>query len=106
MGSIMLGGIAYAVRAFTIGQLETILPLFRQAVDLGTAPGFAAAIELLAAALGRDHAGLGLADAVRKLEGVTLTEITGAIRQIGVLSGLIAEEPSAPGEAPPATPAP
>jgi hypothetical protein len=98
MGAIILGGVSYAVRAFSIGQLETILPLFARAIDLGTTEGFGSAISLLAAALGREHAELAIPDAVRALEGVTVGEITASIRKIGVLSGLITEGDAAPGE--------
>jgi hypothetical protein len=101
MGAIILGGVSYAVRAFTIGQLETILPLFARAIDLGTTEGFGAAVALLAAALGRQHAALGQPDAIRAIEGVTITEITAAIRRVGVLSGLIQEDDGQSGAASP-----
>lgn len=73
-GFITLGGQNIEVRAFTLDQLEAMLPLF---ANLKTG-GFTAGVAVLKAALGD------------KLDGVgtTYTEVFEAVQKIGEISGL------------------
>ncbi|HYM30444.1 MAG TPA: hypothetical protein VEU47_04045 [Candidatus Cybelea sp.] len=93
--AITLGGRDYAVRPLTLGQLRIVLPAFARAARLNAADGIDAAIDILAAALARDHASL-TRDALLEIE-ATPQELASAVAQIAELSGLVPKD-GAPGE--------
>ena len=93
--SIMLGARSYTVRPLTLGQLRVVLPAFARAAKLSAADGIDAAIDILAAALARDHAAL-TRGALLEME-ATPHELAAAVAQIAELSGLVPKD-GAPGE--------
>ncbi len=95
--TIALGGRSYAIRPLTLGQLRVVLPAFACAARLGAADGIDAAIDILAAALARDHASL-TRDALLDLE-ATPQELASAVARIAELSGLVPKDGAA-GEPP------
>jgi len=93
--TITLGGRDYAIRPLTLGQLRVVLPAFARAATLGAADGVDAAIDILAAALARDHRDL-TREALLEVE-ATPHELAAAVVRIAALSGLVPKE-GAPGE--------
>lgn len=93
--TITLGARSYSIRPLTLGQLRGVLPAFARAAKLSAADGIDAAIDILAAALARDHAAL-TRDALLDVE-ATPTELAAAVAQIAELSGLVPKD-GAPGE--------
>lgn len=94
--TITLGARDYAIRPLTLGQLRVVLPAFAHAAKLGAADGIDAAVDILAAALARDHASL-TRDALLDLE-ATPHELASAVARIAELSGLVPKD-GATGEA-------
>ncbi len=90
---IRLGGIGYAVRPLTLRQLRSVLPAFARAGAIGAEDGVDAAIEILAAALSRDHPEV-TRDALLDIE-ASVQELAVAVTVVAQLSGLVS-----PGEAP------
>lgn len=97
MTTITLGGRHFALRPLTLGQLRRVLPAFARAAGLAQEEAIDAAIDILAAALERDHPAL-TRDALLDFE-MQPAELIAAVDAIARLSGLIAEEDAAPGEA-------
>ncbi|MDE3117328.1 MAG: hypothetical protein KGL26_17155 [Pseudomonadota bacterium] len=95
--TITLGGRDYAIRPLTLGQLRVVLPAFARAAKLNAADGIDAAIDILAAALARDHCDL-TRDALLELE-MLPAELAAAIARIAELSGLVPKDGAA-GEPP------
>ena len=95
--SITLAGRGFAIRPLTLGQLRDVLPAFARAAGLAKEESIDAAIDILAAALSRDHAAL-TRDALLALE-IRPAELVAAVDAIARLSGLV-EEGAEPGEAP------
>ena len=95
--TIALGGRDYAIRPLTLGQLRVVLPAFARAARLNAADGIDAAIDILAAALARDHRDL-TRDALLELE-MLPAELASAVAQIAALSGLVPKDGAA-GEPP------
>ena len=95
--TITLGARGYSIRPLTLGQLRVVLPAFARAARLSAADGIDAAIDILAAALARDHASLHR-DALLEME-ATPHELAAAIAQIAELSGLVPKDGAA-GEPP------
>ena len=93
--SVTLGARRYSIRPLTLGQLRVVLPAFARAARLSAADGIDAAIDILAAALARDHASL-TRDALLEME-ATPHELAAAVAQIAELSGLVPKD-GAPGE--------
>ncbi|MDE2166539.1 MAG: hypothetical protein KGJ66_09410 [Alphaproteobacteria bacterium] len=87
MTTITLGSCDYAVRPLTLGQLRVVLPAFARAAKLNAADGIDAAIDILAAALARDHRDL-TRDALLELE-MLPAELAVAVARIAELSGLV-----------------
>jgi hypothetical protein len=98
MTTIVLGGRRFALRPLTLGQLRRVLPAFARAAGLAQEEAIDAAIDILAAALERDHPAL-TRDALLDFE-MRPAELVAAVDAIARLSGLIAEEGAAPGETP------
>ncbi|MDE2229904.1 MAG: hypothetical protein KGL11_12810 [Alphaproteobacteria bacterium] len=96
--TIALGGRDYALRPLTLGQLRVVLPAFARAAKLNAADGIDAAIDILAAALARDHASL-TRDALLELE-VLPADLAAAVARIAELSGLVPKEGDGTGESP------
>ena len=98
MTTITLGGRRFALRPLTLGQLRRVLPAFARAAGLANEEAIDAAIDVLAAALERDHAAMNR----EVLLGIELTpaELIAAVDAIARLSGLVAEEGGAPGDDP------
>jgi hypothetical protein len=96
--SIILGGRGYAIRPLTLGQLRRVLPAFARAAGLADEAAIDAAIDIVAAALERDHPALDRA----ALLGIEMrpAELIAAVDAIARLSGLVAEEPASRGEGP------
>ena len=95
--TIKLGARTYSIRPLTLGQLRVVLPAFARAARLNAADGIDAAIDILAAALARDHASLGR-DTLLELE-MLPAELATAVAQIAELSGLVPKDGAA-GEPP------
>ncbi len=93
--TVTLSGRDYAIRPLTLGQLRVVLPAFARAARLNAAEGIDAAIDILAAALARDHATLNR-DALLELE-MLPAELAAAVARIAELSGLVPKD-GAPGE--------
>jgi hypothetical protein len=98
MTTITLGGRAYALRPLTLGQLRGVLPAFARAAGLAQEDAIDAAIDILAAALTRDHPAL-TRDALLGIE-MKPAELIAAVDAIARLSGLVAEEGGPSGEGP------
>lgn len=94
--TIALGGRDYAIRPLTLGQLRVVLPAFARAAKLNAADGIDAAIDILAAALARDHRDL-TRDALLELE-MLPAELAAAVAQIAALSGLVPKDANQMGE--------
>jgi hypothetical protein len=90
--TISLGGISYAVRPLTLRQLRSVLPAFARAGAIGADDGVDAAIEILAAALSRDHPEI-TRDALLDTE-ASVPDLAAAVTVVARLSGL-----ASPGEA-------
>jgi predicted transcriptional regulator len=90
--TIRLGGMDFAVRPLTLRQLRTVLPAFARAGAVGAEDGVDAAIDILAAALSRDHPEI-TRDALLDTE-ASVRELAEAVTTVARLSGLVA-----PGEA-------
>lgn len=95
--SITLGARNYSIRPLTLGQLRVVLSAFARAAKLNAADGIDAAIDILAAALARDHASL-THDALLNLE-MLPSELASAVARIAELSGLVPKDGAA-GEPP------
>lgn len=91
--TITLGARSYSIRPLTLGQLRIVLPAFARAAKLSAADGIDAAIDILAAALARDHASLNR-DALLELE-MLPAELAAAVAQIAELSGLVPKDGAA-----------
>ncbi|HXP74619.1 MAG TPA: hypothetical protein VN823_10780 [Stellaceae bacterium] len=89
---ITLGGADFAVRPLTLRQLRSVLPAFARAGAIGAEDGVDAAIEILTAALSRDHPGI-TRDALLDTE-ASVQELAQAVTTVARLSGLVS-----PGEA-------
>ncbi|MGH6975801.1 MAG: hypothetical protein ACREED_02120 [Stellaceae bacterium] len=94
--TITLGGRAYPIRPLTLGQLRIVLPAFARAARLNAAEGIDAAVDILAAALARDHASL-TRDALLELE-MLPAELAASVARIAELSGLVPKEGDGLGE--------
>lgn len=90
---IRLGGAEFAIRPLTLRQLRSVLPAFARAAAITAEDGIDAAIEILAAALSRDHPEMSR-DALLEIE-ASVEELAQAVGAVATLSGLV---PS--GEAP------
>ncbi len=90
--TIRLGGADYAVRPLTLRQLRSVLPAFARAGAIGAEDGVDAAIEILAAALSRDHPDV-TRDRLLDTE-ASVQELAAAVTTVARLSGLVP-----PGEA-------
>ncbi|HVA15460.1 MAG TPA: hypothetical protein VNF99_19585 [Stellaceae bacterium] len=97
MTTITLGGRSYILRPLTLGQLRSVLPAFARAAGLAQEDAIDAAIDILAAALTRDHPALDR-DALLGIE-MRPAELVAAVDAIARLSGLV-EGGAAPGEEP------
>ncbi len=86
--TITLAGRDYAIRPLTLRQLRTILPAFTRAARLDAETGVDAAIDIVAAALLRDHTEL-TREALLDIE-VMPNELANAVGTIARLSGLVA----------------
>ncbi|HEV2162222.1 MAG TPA: hypothetical protein VGR52_08335 [Stellaceae bacterium] len=95
--TITLGARDYAIRPLTLGQLRVVLPAFARAARLNATDGIDAAIDILAAALARDHGDL-TRDVLLELE-ATPHELASAVARIAALSGLVPKDGAA-GEPP------
>jgi hypothetical protein len=98
MTTITLGGRRFALRPLTLGQLRRVLPAFARAASLAQEEAIDAAIDILAAALERDHAAM-TRDVLLDVE-LRPAELIAAVDAIARLSGLVAEEGAALGEGP------
>ena len=90
--TIRLGGVDYAVRPLTLRQLRSVLPAFARAAAITADDGVDAAIEILAAALSRNHP-----DVSREMlleTEASVQELAEAVTAVARLSGLVS-----PGEA-------
>lgn len=96
MTTITLGGRGYALRPLTLGQLRGVLPAFARAAGLANEDAIDAAIDIIAAALTRDHPAL-TREALLGLE-TKPVELIAAVDAIARLSGLVAEETPSSGE--------
>jgi len=91
---ITLGGRDFAIRPLTLRQLRDVLPAFARAAGMTSEDGINAAIDIVVAALSRDHGALAR-DAILDLES-TAQELARAVGAIARLSGLVSEgEPAA-----------
>jgi len=90
--TIRLGGADFAVRALTLRQLRSVLPAFARAGAIGAEDGVDAAIEILAAALSRDHPEI-TRETLLDTE-ASVQELAEAVTTVARLSGLVS-----PGEA-------
>jgi hypothetical protein len=98
MTTITLGGRRFALRPLTLGQLRRVLPAFARAAGLANEDAIDAAIDILAAALERDHAAI-TRDILLGTE-LRPAELIAAVDAIARLSGLVAEEGAGLGEDP------
>jgi hypothetical protein len=98
MTTITLGGRRFALRPLTLGQLRRVLPAFARAAGLAQEEAIDAAIDILAAALERDHAAM-TRDVLLDTE-LRPVELIAAVDAIARLSGLVAEEGAGSGEGP------
>ncbi len=96
MTTIVLGGRRFALRPLTLGQLRRVLPAFARAAGLANEAAIDAAIDILAAALERDHPAL-TRDVLLDIE-LRPVELIAAVDAIARLSGLVAEESAGLGE--------
>ncbi|HEV2263734.1 MAG TPA: hypothetical protein VGR79_04295 [Stellaceae bacterium] len=96
--SITLGTRDYTIRPLTLGQLRVVLPAFACAAKLNAVDGIDAAIDILAAALARDHRDL-TRDALLELE-MLPAELASAVARIAELSGLVPKDAKQAGELP------
>jgi len=92
--SIRLAGADYPIRPLTLRQLRLVLPAFARAANVASDAGVDAAIDILAAALSRDHPTL-TRDALLEIE-VSPRELADAVATVAQVSGLVQ-----PGEARP-----
>ena len=90
--TIHLGGADFAVRALTLRQLRSVLPAFARAGAIGAEDGVDAAIEILTAALSRDHPDI-TRERLLDTE-ASVQELAEAVTTVARLSGLVS-----PGEA-------
>lgn len=90
--TIRLGGAEYVVRPLTMRQLRSVLPAFARAGAIGAEDGVDAVIEILAAALSRDHPEMTRERLLDIEAGVQ--ELAQAVTAVARLSGLVS-----PGEA-------
>lgn len=88
--TITLGGRSYALRPLTLGQLRRVLPAFARAAGLVREEAIDAAIDILAAALERDHPAL-TRDALLGIE-MRPAELIAAVDAIARLSGLVLDD--------------
>lgn len=96
MTTITLGGRQYALRPLTLGQLRDVLPAFSRAAGLANGDAIDAAIDIVAAALIRDHPAL-TRETLLGLE-ATPAELIVAVDAIARLSGLVTTEGEPAGE--------
>jgi hypothetical protein len=96
MTTINLGGRRFALRPLTLGQLRRVLPAFARAAGLAQEEAIDAAIDILAAALERDHVSM-TRDVLLDIE-LRPIELIAAVDAIARLSGLVSEEGTVPGE--------
>jgi hypothetical protein len=90
--TIRLGGADFAVRPLTLRQLRSVLPAFARAGAIGAEDGVDAAVEILTAALSRDHPEV-TRDTLLDTE-ASVQELAQAVTTVAQLSGLVS-----PGEA-------
>lgn len=90
MTTITLSGRSYALRPLTLGQLRRVLPAFARAAGLEREEAIDAAIDIVAAALERDHPAL-TRDALLGIE-MRPVELIAAVDAIARLSGLVPDE--------------
>ena len=98
MTTIALGGRRFALRPLTLGQLRRVLPAFARAAGLANEAAIDAAIDIIAAALERDHPAM-TRDVLLDIE-LRPVELIAAVDAIARLSGLVAEEGAGLGEDP------
>jgi hypothetical protein len=98
MTTITLGGRRFALRPLTLGQLRRVLPAFARAAGLAQEEAIDAAIDILAAALERDHAAM-TRDVLLGVE-LRPAELIASVDAIARLSGLVSEEGAASGDGP------
>jgi hypothetical protein len=98
MTTITLGGRRFVLRPLTLGQLRRVLPAFARAAGLAQEEAIDAAIDILAAALERDHAAM-TRDVLLGVE-LRPVELITAVDAIARLSGLVSEEGAASGDGP------
>jgi hypothetical protein len=96
MTTIALGGRRFALRPLTLGQLRCVLPAFARAAGLANEEAIDAAIDILAAALERDHPAM-TRDTLLGFE-MRPAELIASVDAIARLSGLVAEENAEMGE--------
>ena len=85
--TIHLGGADFAVRPLTLRQLRSMLPAFARAGAIGAEDGVDAAIEILAAALSRDHPEI-TRERLLDTE-ASVQELAEAVTTVARLSGLV-----------------
>jgi len=95
---ITLGGAAFAVRALTLRQLRSVLPAFARAGAIGAEDGVDAAIEILAAALSRDHPDI-TRETLLDTE-ASVQELAEAVTTVARLSGLVSMGEAGAGSVP------
>ena len=100
MATITLAGVEYSIRPLTLGQLRIILPAFAKAGALGQEGSMDAAIDIIVAALARDHGEI--TRALLLDTEMMPHELTAAVGEIARISGLIKPAGDAAGEAEPA----
>jgi len=86
--TITLGGAAFAVRPLTLRQFRGVLPAFARAGATGAEDGVDAAVEIIAAALSRDHPEM-TREALLDRE-ASVQELAEAVTAVARLSGLVA----------------
>ena len=96
--TIRLGDADFAIRPLTLRQLRNVLPAFARAGATSAEDGVDAAIEILAAALSRDHPEI-TRDALLETE-ASVQELAAAVTAVARLSGLVAPGEAQAGSAP------
>ena len=86
---ITLAGRTFTLRPLTLRQLRVVLPAFTRAAGLADEAAIDSAIDILAAALGRDHAEM-TREALLEME-ILPRELAAAMAVIAQVSGLVAE---------------
>ncbi len=86
--TIRLGGADFAIRPLTLRQLRSVLPAFARAGATGAEDGVDAAVEIIAAALSRDHPEM-TREALLDTQ-ASVRELAEAVTAVARLSGLVA----------------